>query len=101
MIHGEMNVERCWLSRNGGDTGVWIHCLRVNGKPLPVELFEMIPEEPLAGEPLGWVNVHGDGCKGLGEHLHLLWVNAGGEPRVATVEKSPQWEHLPQVFVGY
>jgi hypothetical protein len=32
---------------------------------------------------------HGDGCANRDKHLHLRWVNAGGEPRVSTVEVGP------------
>jgi hypothetical protein len=82
------------------DHSIEIHVLRINNSVYPVELYERIPEAPLGGEPLGWVNLHTDACSGLGKHLHLLWLNAEGALRITTVPDEERWQELPQIFVG-
>jgi hypothetical protein len=67
---GEVNVVRREVSC--GEFSATIDCLTVNGKPVPLEQFETIPEESLGSDSLGYVNLHDDACAGLGEHFHLL-----------------------------
>jgi hypothetical protein len=98
MNHGEVEVERSWLRIRRG--GVWVYSLRVNGSPPPPEMIETIPEEDLGAEPLGWVNLHRQGCGDRNGHLHLLWVNREGELRVCTVEADPRWSHLRYLYLG-
>jgi len=102
MIRGEVNVVWKWLPIRGEpNQSSFLACVTVNGRPLPVEHYEMIPEEPLGGVPLGWVNLHNEDCSEKGKHLHFLWTNARGDLRVSTVPAEIcRWENLPRLFVG-
>lgn len=102
MIRGEVNVVWKWLPIRGEpNQSSFLPCVTVNGRPLPVEHYEMIPEEPLGGVPLGWVNLHNEDCSEKGKHLHFLWTNARGDLRVSTVPAEIcWWENLPRLFVG-
>ena len=102
MIRGEVNVVWKWLPIRGEpNQSSFLPCVTVNGRPLPVEHYEMIPEEPLGGVPLGWVNLHIEDCSEKGKHLHFLWTNARGDLRVSTVPAEIcRWENLPRLFVG-
>jgi hypothetical protein len=37
MIRGELNVQRVWLSVGEDGPGVWVHTLRINGRPQLLE----------------------------------------------------------------
>jgi hypothetical protein len=102
MIRGEVNVVWKWVPIRGEpNQSSFLACVTVNGRPLPVEHYEMIPEEPLGGVPLGWINLHNEDCSEKGKHLHLLWTNARGDLRVSTVPAEIcRWENLPRLFVG-
>jgi hypothetical protein len=65
-----------------------------------VEYYETIPEEPLSGEPIGHVNLHGETCSCLGDYLHLLWIYPAGDLRTATVPVEARWAGVPQIFVA-
>jgi len=110
MFHGEVNVVRRQILVNKCDaatgelisqeTGIFLDFLTVNGKPVPVEQFETIPEEPLDAEPLGYVNLHDEACAARGEHFHLLWINENGDLRISTVTSEDRWAKLPHIYVG-
>jgi hypothetical protein len=99
MIQSEVNVERMEVSA-GEDKVAVLAFLRVNGRPVPIELFETVPEEPLAGEPIGWVNLHGEACATAEDHLHVLWLNENGDLRTSRVPREQRWARLPQIFVS-
>ena len=125
-IRGELNVQRNGVSNRKTfsdgtvrhePTGITMHELIIGGRPVPIDDFERIPEEPLNGEPLGHVNWW------FGEHAHLsyesgwrqlIWVNVDGEARRSVIGKEPpdgedptEWnrryeafDDLPQLYIG-
>jgi hypothetical protein len=116
-IGGEVNVQRLTMTPSTESSLVaFIDALRIGGRPVPLEAYEAVTEEPLNGSPFGRVNVHGERCAGLHErsHVHVLWLNPEGELRRTTVSREPPVGHdpavwqsrfeqlrkLPQVFVG-
>jgi hypothetical protein len=116
-IGGEVNVQRLTMTPAPGSSSVaFIDTLRIGGRPVPLEMYEAIPEEPLCGTPLWRVNHHWGGCASLpaSSHVHVLWLNPEGELRRTTVSREPppghdpavwqsrfqQLRKLPQIFVG-
>lgn len=90
--------------------------LVIGGQQVPTEAFEKIPEEQIAGEPLGHVNWWwGDNAHlAHSEHQQIVWVNGDGEARRTIISPEPPvgedpiaWRQryeelaaLPQLFIG-
>jgi hypothetical protein len=71
--------------------GVNIQCLRIGGRPVPLEAFRRISCEPLNGTPIGCVNYH---WNGRGESIHggplrMVWLNRDGKIRRTLVKEEP------------
>ena len=124
-IRGEVNVrtetvdvEAGYLQRSPGQDGRGPRMLSlvIGGQQVPTEAFEKIPEEQIAGEPLGHVNWWwGDNAHlAHSEHRQIVWVNGDGEARRTIVSPEPPvgkdpiaWRQryeelaaLPQLFIG-
>jgi hypothetical protein len=59
---------------------VQVHVLTISGKQVTLAVFRQLEESPLLsdahdlrGPAWGRVNYHPDGCKGDGEHMHVVW----------------------------
>jgi len=124
-IRGEVNVQSFHFTADTkNEDGTFsqvrlpLECyqLLIGGRVVPTVAFERIPEEPLAGEPLGHVNLwfgkhanlrHEDGWR------QLVWCK-DGEARRTIVGKEPpvgidpsvwkqsyqKFTELPQLFIG-